>query len=372
MSPEPLANNTVLGGMRVLKFLGAGGFAITYLVRDEKRGTTYALKEYFPGQICRRGRNQSVLVSSKYKREFSRGLEAFFNEADILRRLPKTKGLLSVRGLFRRNETAYALIEYIDGKPVTNFLSDYFSNGRTIPETIIRDFLFSMTNALAIVHENGLIHCDIKPDNVMMRRSDRHPILIDFGASKSTVATASGGSMYTPNYAAIEQFPHTQGGPSEPMSEGPWTDIYSLSVVTYVMMSGHRVARAADRHKAISAGHPDPYVPIRTRVGDGFSEDLCRLVDNGCKLYPQNRPADARAYFSLIEDARAEETAAYKEHSFFGEAGSAHHVKKNVRQKTPRKFKDSNLASNLTLLFIALTAMITVIFLGNYVLNEIP
>lgn len=293
-----LASGLRFAGFELLRELGAGGFGITYLVRDLKTGVHYAMKEYFPEQLAQRD-GMNVKVIAGHEARFTAGLEAFFKEADVLRTLPAVQGLIAVRGLFRRNGTAYVVMEFVDGPSLTGMILSYLEKQRPFPEDLIRSFMLTIGTALSVVHKAGLIHRDIKPDNILIRKQSGQAILIDFGAARHSRDQA-GFSPYTPSFAALEQLPRKLRPAEGHMKEGPWTDFFALSMVAYVMMTGHKAASTEDRIKAISAGQPDPYRPVAELAATSYSKVLCDLVDFGCALEPLKRPATAREYLSKI------------------------------------------------------------------------
>ncbi|WP_444455392.1 serine/threonine protein kinase [Rhodobacter capsulatus] len=298
MMNRAIPNGVRFAGFEILENLGAGGFGITYLVRDIKTNARYAMKEFFPGDLATRD-GLSVRVNAGQETRFTAGLDAFFKEADILRTLPAVRGLIAVRGLFRRNGTAYVVMEFVDGMSLSDLILGYIKNQRNFPEELIRDFLISIGQALQVIHKVGLIHRDVKPDNIIVRRRDGQPILIDFGASRH-VRTASEIVAYTPSFAALEQIPRSLRRTDGHYKEGPWTDLFSLSMVAYAMMSGHKAASAETRITEIVAGRPDPYVPVAQKCGESYSKDLCDLIDFGCALEPLKRPATAREFLKRL------------------------------------------------------------------------
>lgn len=297
---EALRNGTTIGGLKINRFLGAGGFGITYLATDLKTGSQYALKEYYPADLAKRGARDDVTVDRKNQKMFDTGLDAFYSEANLLRSLPRRDGLMAVRGLFKKHGTAYVVMELIDGKSLTSLIQSYQKNNRHFAEGLVREFLTSIGGALSLVHSAGLIHRDIKPDNIMVRRSDGQPILIDFGAARELSGRERNAAMFTPSFAAIEQIPKQAGGPSSPLQEGPWTDVFSVCVVAYYVMCGEKPPNARTRFEQTETGVGDPYVSIRDRTEGRYTDILCDLVDAGCRLDPESRPADAAAFFGQI------------------------------------------------------------------------
>ncbi len=294
ISPE-----TRFAGFEILGTLGSGGFGITYRARDLKTRTEYAMKEYFPADLVSRGGALSLIVPERNEKRFQQGLEAFYNEANILRGLPKIEGLISVRGLFKRNGTAYVVMEYVEGVKLTDLILGYLRNDRPFPEELIRKFLNSIGQALAVIHKAGLLHRDIKPDNILVRKSDGQPILIDFGAAKHT-NSRSEFQAYTPSFAAIEQVPKRLRSDNAHYKEGPWTDLFAMSMVAYVMMTGQKPAPAEVRHRMVLKGEPDPYIPVIKGSDGQYSDDLCALIDAGCALEPTERPVAAKDYLAQI------------------------------------------------------------------------
>lgn len=299
----PLAPGTVIAGVTVGERLGRGSFGITYRVRDNRTGRLYALKEYFPVAYARRTERGAVAPTASWGTAFGAGLQAFLQEARTLKDLPRQPGLVRVRGAFERSGTAYCLMEFVEGEPLDRLLAGYVQNGRTVPEPTIRTFLETILPALRAVHAHGLIHRDIKPANVMIRRSDHLPVLIDFGAARRVSAACPGTAFLTREYAAVEQFPpDTWGSDALALREGPWSDLFSLSVLLYRLVTHQLPANAEIRLREARCS-ADPYVPASRAAREGYSPCLLDLVDRGCALLPEDRTPSATAYLRLLRSA---------------------------------------------------------------------
>ncbi|MEM6578296.1 MAG: serine/threonine-protein kinase [Pseudomonadota bacterium] len=300
MSSVPeISPRTRFAGFEILQTLGSGGFGITYLARDLKTNAHYAMKEYFPTDLASRGGALALIVPDRHQKRFQQGLDAFYNEANILRGLPKIEGLISVRGLFKRNGTAYVVMEYVEGVKLTDIILGYLKHDRPFPEDLVRRFVDSIGQALAVIHKAGLLHRDIKPDNILVRKKDGQPILIDFGAAKHS-NMRSEIQAYTPSFAAIEQVPPRLRASTDHYKEGPWTDLFALSMVAYVMMTGRKPVPAELRLRTIAKGEHDPYVPVTETGGEKYSPELCSVVNQGCALDPTRRPLDAKEYLAQL------------------------------------------------------------------------
>jgi serine/threonine protein kinase len=288
-----LPKGTVIAGLQVRSPLGQGGFGITYLAVDTKNRRKLALKEYFPSDHAVRQHDGTVRSKTDDKKIFNFGLEAFITEANLLKSLPREKGLVRVRGAFEKMGTAYCVMEYIEGDPLDRMITRLVRAHGHVPEELIRDLLDPILNALRAIHEKKLIHRDIKPGNVMIRRSG-DPVLIDFGAAKSYGKRLDGVVMYTKKYAPIEQFPEYGTLPLKGLTEGPWSDLYSLCVMLYEILNRCAPPDALTRMKILHETGKDPYVPLSTALaGERYSSELLDLIDSGCQLLPQNRPASA-------------------------------------------------------------------------------
>jgi len=225
-----------MGGMTLGACLGQGGFGITYLAQLDDTDMTLAVKEYFPSDFATRDANLNVVPDHQNRDLFDMGMQAFLSEANILRTLPRQPGLVRVRGAFERLGTAYCVMEYIEGDPMDRMLPRVIRARGHVPEPLIEQFVSSISAALGVVHAKGLIHRDVKPANVMIRR-DGQPVLIDFGAARPYGRRQNDPAMYTRKYAPLELFPLEQLPKRMLLREGPWSDIFSLSVMLYEMLT---------------------------------------------------------------------------------------------------------------------------------------
>ncbi|MEM7472695.1 MAG: serine/threonine-protein kinase [Pseudomonadota bacterium] len=311
-------------GLTLGKRLGKGGFGITYTAEMGEPPKKYAVKEYFPSEFATRGPNYRVVPNPEDRDLFDLGMNAFLNEANILKTLPRQPGLVRVRGAFEKFNTAYCLMEYIEGDPVDRMLPRIVKHHGHVPEALIEDFVRSITAALAAVHHKRLIHRDVKPANVMIRRNGQ-PVLIDFGAARPYGKRTNDPAMFTRKYAPIELFPTDQQPPGSKLREGPWSDLYSLSVMLYEMVSRRAPPDAKSRLKSyLEKGH-DTYMPVAEAISAsgghaGYSKRLFEMIDYGCALLPEDRPADALAYCRIFTDTEGPSTNDLKNHAEFGRA----------------------------------------------------
>ncbi|HRD48947.1 MAG: SUMF1/EgtB/PvdO family nonheme iron enzyme [Candidatus Competibacter sp.] len=268
---------------RIESVLGAGGFGITYKAVHEALQTRAAIKEYFPVEWSYRDRDEvNVLANTQGGLPTSEagedacygwGLERFLNEAQILAKV-NHPGVVRVRDFFEENGTAYIVMDYEDGEP----LSQALQREKTLTEDHIRRLLGDVLPALEAVHALGYLHRDIKPAN-LYRRADGRTILIDFGAARQALGRRSKSvtSVFSPGYSPIEQYLVDGKG------YGPWTDIYAVGSVLY-----HCVAGAAPI-EAPARVLDDPLRLAEELASGRYSQVLLRLIDRAMAVRPEKR-----------------------------------------------------------------------------------
>ena len=279
-----LPSGTLLEEYRLHSVLGAGGFGITYRAEDTHLNKVVAIKEYLPSEFATRTGTRTVVPhSGTQAQDYHWGLTRFLDEARALARFDHPH-LNKVHRYFEANGTAYLVLEYIEGET----LGDLLDRRGALPEVELRRLLTEVLRGLAVVHEAGYVHRDVKPGNLMLRDGDGSAVLLDFGAARQAVGQRSRSvtSILTPGYAPIEQY----GMRVEDV--GPWSDIYALGMVAYRCVSGLRdgqlpdaVTRSGDQRK----GGGDWASAVA--VGKGrYAEGLLRAIDWAVAVNEEDRP----------------------------------------------------------------------------------
>lgn len=258
--------------------LGVGGFAITYEAKDLTLDLPVAVKEYFPAIWARRAGDGTVHPASESAaKEFESAKALFSREAQLLARF-KHKNIVSVYRVVPANGTAYTVMELIAGED----LEDYLRKLGKPPSQEQLDLLIApLLEALEQVHGAGVVHRDIKPQNIRIRASDREPVLIDFGAADIYASTdnATLGSGITVGFAPIETYQ------DDFSRQGPWSDIYGLAATVHRALRGAPPAQAPQR--AISDSHR----PLaRDPQFAAYRKDFLAAIDWGLALRPNDRP----------------------------------------------------------------------------------
>ena len=230
----------LIGHYTIEGVLGQGGFGITYLGIDELHEKKVAIKEFFPQGIVTRNIEYQDTVTVTFvgeKDNYEKGKERFLKEARTMAKFSKDEGIVKALDFFEINNTAYIVMEYLEGITLKQYLRE---NQRIAPEDLI-ELLVPLIESLDEIHSQGMIHRDISPDNIMVLPDGRIK-LMDFGAARdyTEFGEKSLSIVLKPGYAPPEQY-QTHG------IQGPWTDIYALCATMYKCITGENPPDAIDR-----------------------------------------------------------------------------------------------------------------------------
>ena len=286
-SARVLRPGTILNGQYLVgRVLGEGGFGITYLAMDLNLEMQVAIKEYFPAGLAVRDASERSItrisvLSGEKSVYYQQGLERFTEEAKSLIRFRYEEGIVQVNTLFYENGTAYMVMEYIHGKSLKQYLQE-----KNAPLTEAETFRIMMPilKMLEKVHEAGIIHRDISPDNIMLGENGK-VYLIDFGAARMITGAESKSLdvVLKPGYTPFEQY-YSRG------NMGPWTDVYAVCATMYRMMSGkvpqESLARIdRDRQETLYALSEKREIPP-------VSQRTSKVVEKGMSLKTEDRYQD--------------------------------------------------------------------------------
>jgi len=263
-----------LANYELTRVLGKGGFGITYLGVDRHLGRKVAVKELMPDTIVTRiGEGLVVAQSEALASNWEWAKGRFMEEARVLASF-KHPNIVEVHQLIEANGTVYMVMDYIEGESYEARLRRI---GREPDEHSMRLILEPLLAGLEEVHAAGLLHRDIKPDNILLRRGIQ-PILLDFGSARKLLeGTAVMTSLVTHGYSPIEQY-QVKG------KQGPWTDIYALGAVAARAITGEKPPMSADRMSE------DEFVWLSYRGLEGFRPLFMQALDWALRVKPKERP----------------------------------------------------------------------------------
>ncbi len=270
------------GRYRIVKKLGAGGMGTVYLAEDTALGRTVALKipSFGPGD------------AAKERQRFRREARA----AAML----EHPNICPVYDIGVVDDQPYLTMAYIEGKPLGAFVSP----DKPLPQHKAADLVRRLALALETAHARGVIHRDLKPSNVMIKVSGE-PVVTDFGLARLVTAddsllTGTGAVMGTPSYMAPEQ------ARGDPKQIGPATDIYSLGVILYELLTGRVPFQGSSALVCALVLTSDPPKPTSLRSDlDPRLEVIClrAMAKNAVDRYPSMREFAAALTGFLRETA---------------------------------------------------------------------
>ncbi len=280
LSPGVILN----GRYRIEKEIGHGGFSITYKAIDLKDESQVAIKElYRKGLMVRNpGGNDFVVIDDKEIPELEQRKDRALQEAYILRDFLGESNIVSVYDQFRANNTAYIVMQFLDGITVEELVK---KEGKIDPSEVFRHMIPIM-QALCKVHAAQIIHRDIAPDNIMVRESGEY-CLFDFGSAKASDAGATMSLEFKEFFSSVEQ--KTVGLPV-----GPWSDVYSLFATVFYMITG------TEPQASVSRMYYDELVPP-SEQGIEIDKRVENILLKGMAVDPEDR---YRSFEEVIEDLK--------------------------------------------------------------------
>ena len=291
---QGLPPGTRLGEFELHGLLGAGGFGMVYRAYDHSLHRTVAIKEYLPGGLADRAGQAVTLRTGADARRFQEGLRSFMNEARLLAQFDHP-ALVKVLRVWEQNRTAYMAMPLYQG--VT--LKEACAQMRTPPpEPWLRKLLWSVLQALELLHRRGTLHRDISPDNIFLQDIGP-PVLLDLGAARQALGqdAPQHTAILKVNYAPIEQYADAQD-----MRQGPWSDVYALAAVVYGCLNRAPPVPASVRAVRDSLRPPAELVEhLRSAHGLAYTPALVEALTAGLALDPSRRPRDLAAFRALLQ-----------------------------------------------------------------------
>ena len=220
------------------KCLGQGGFGITYLGWDLHLDIPVAIKEYYPNHIVsNRDVSQTFAltgVAPNMMDLYIRTRQRFLQEARVLAKLRTIPNIVQIHNFFEENNTAYIVMEYVKGIDLRQYMN--MQGGRLTAKQALT-VLKPVMEAIHQVHQAGIVHRDISPDNILLM-ADGTPKLLDFGAVRNLESADaeqelqhSTEAILKHGFAPMEQY-QKRG------ALGPWTDEYALCATIYYCLTG--------------------------------------------------------------------------------------------------------------------------------------
>lgn len=279
--------------------IGQGGFGITYKAVQNGLGRIVCIKEYFIENKCVRNTQARTVVPSGISRElFEKHRLAFVQEAQTLAQLHHP-GIVEVIDVFDENSTSYMVMPFVEGQTLQSIVEkrgplDY-------SEAI--NYVAQVTDAIGYIHQRGILHRDIKPDNIIIT-ADYKAILIDFGAARKFQQdkTQSHTVIGTHGYAPIEQWDNVS-------RKGSYTDIYSIGATMYFILTGERPMEASDRRALLEDmdGNMGGGMPEPKKLNPNIPDEGNRTILKAMQIMPENRHQSVQEFMDDLLNVKPSE-----------------------------------------------------------------
>lgn len=253
MDVVSLPPGTQIGNYKILKAQGQGGFGITYIAWDRGLERNVVLKECFPATICRRTDTGGLVPLQEHLEDmYVAAMADMRREAMMLAKLSHP-GIVPVYDVFESQGSLFYVMPWLNGGSLRERMDEAQEAEKSIEPQLAQEWLLDVLDALVYLHQQGVIHRDLKPDNIVFNAEDK-PVLIDFGSARKYVEHSVSQGEFSWRYAAPE---HITGKGEL----GPWTDMYSLATTWYEVLSG------CDAEDTVRRLQKDELVPLRKLKG---------------------------------------------------------------------------------------------------------
>jgi serine/threonine protein kinase len=256
------------GKYTIEKELGEGGFGITYRARDN-HGNFVVIKTL----------NDAI----QKRADFAKFQQDFLNEAIKLAKCSHPH-IVQIYEVIHENDLWCMVMEYIDGEDLGSFVE----NQGVLSETEALRYIQQIGSALTVVHNNGLLHRDIKPQNIMLRSGKSEAVLIDFGIAREFTPnlTKTHTKILSDGFAPIEQY-------DARAKRGAFTDVYALAATLYSVLTGELPTISPMR--AIGTELEEA-----KKINSSISDKVNQAIIKGMELKPENRSQSINEWLSLL------------------------------------------------------------------------
>ncbi len=245
---------TLNGRYRLLERIGSGGMAAVYRAQDLKLGRIVAIKML----------HESLTSDEGFLMRFQREAHAAANLTH--------PNIVTVHDIGQEEHRHYIVMEYVDGFTLKQIIRDANEDGRFLPVSRVLDLAIQICNGIGYAHRANLVHCDMKPQNVLVTRDDRVKVA-DFGIARAITEAsqhlADSQVWGTPQYFSPEQ--------AAGEAPSPASDVYGIGVVLFEMLTG-RLPFAADSPTAVALKHLQEPAPSVLTYNPGVPRQLDDIV----------------------------------------------------------------------------------------------
>ena len=280
-----LPKGTKLSHYVIASTISMGGFGIVYLAVDARTKKHVVIKEYLPTRLAQREKNLNVVpIADNCKGKLYEGRQLFLLEVSALKKLDHPN-IVHITDSFEAFETVYLVMQYTPGENLQTLIT---RQKGSIKEKIIRNIFPPLIDGIRQVHDNNLVHLDIKPGNILIQQNNS-PILLDFGAviRKDMSRTMQPNPVITAGFSPVEQ--HNLKGYC-----GPWTDIYAIGATMRACIEGKAPPKATDRQMT------DNMKPAVVAFKRKYSHELLEALDWAMEVDAMLRPQNVDEFLNAF------------------------------------------------------------------------
>ena len=290
--PMHLKRQTLLANGRYLikGTMKSDDRVISYRAYDSETETDVVIREYFPKHLVNRMMDDDeVMVNSSIlegQREYRDGMHDFTEKARLAKRIPESKNFCKVLDIFEANNTAYVVMELLNGMTLREYVEQRGYNN--IPKDIAQIYMNQLLDATELLHNEGLIHCGICPEHIFICDDGTLKIIAFEDISLSQRKYAANDFFLNPGYSAPEQY-------TDEEKAGTWTDMYSVGATLYFLYTGKVPAEGPDRLKK------DPLVPL-SEVDPSIPNNINAAVLSAMMPVVKERPQTVKDFRKKLEN----------------------------------------------------------------------
>lgn len=273
---------TKLGEYSILSLLGEGGMARVYKGYDERLDRYAAIKVIQPNQLATED-------DEEYR-------ERFLREARAIAKLHHPR-VVSVYQFGELDNLYYMAMNFVEGRDLRQILKETNKQKKTLSHEQILRITRDIAEALDYSHQQGVIHRDVKPSNIMVTVTGGHSVLTDFGLALSAQEGTIGNTFGSVHYIAPEQAVSSA-------QAVPQSDLYSLSVVLYEMLTG-RVPFDDVSAMSVALKHISDPPPPASIINPTITPQIEDLLNKALDKDPMRRFPTGRALIHALEGAFA-------------------------------------------------------------------
>lgn len=274
----PLRKDTKLKDYRLLECIDGGGYSLVYkaisLITDE----VVAIKEYMPNSLKVRTDNSHKIsfLSEDDRKRFNRGLDYFNKEMGIISTI-KHNNVIDILDYFEMNGTSYIVMPYEQGMSLAAYLGSIYKHGTYMQEEHIIKIFVGILEAIKELHDNHLLHLDLKPQNIWLR-PNKEILILDFGAALES-NQVSDKMIKTDGYAAVEQYMRNY----DPTNIGYWTDYYGIGTTMYYLLVGKKPKSSLELEKE------NVFIDVFENCNNLYHYKILEKVNQLCQISPDKR-----------------------------------------------------------------------------------